>query len=74
MIINYDSKNDLLYIKFDQKSQPVVNKRIVDDIVLDLGENDHIVGIEIMSASEHVQLNNLLPIEYSFSHLQRESF
>lgn len=67
MMINYDSKSDLLYIRFDGKNQPVVNKRIDDDIVLDMGENDHIVGIEIMAASEHVQLNNLLPIEYSVS-------
>lgn len=65
MTINYDSKSDLLYIRFDQKNQTVVNKRIDDDVVLDLGENNHIVGIEIMSASERLQINNILPIKYS---------
>ncbi len=65
MIINYDSKNDLLYIRFDKASQPIINKRIDDTIVLDLGENDRIVGIEITDASEHIQLNEILPIEYA---------
>ena len=64
MNITYNDKTDLLYIRFDDIAQEVVNKRISEDIVLDIGENDRIVGIEIMDASRHVSLDKLLPIRY----------
>jgi len=32
--------------------------------VLDLGAEDQIVGIEILDASKHIRLEQLLPIEY----------
>jgi uncharacterized protein YuzE len=43
MNILYDDKKDLLYLRFDDENQDVVNKRISDDIVLDMGEKDRIV-------------------------------
>jgi uncharacterized protein YuzE len=42
----------------------VINKRVSDEIVLDIGENDKIIGIEIMDASKHLNLKNLIPVEY----------
>jgi uncharacterized protein YuzE len=45
----------------DQK-QPVINRRMSDDIVLDMGEGEKIVGIEIVGASAHVNLKNILPV------------
>ena len=65
MIIHYDSKTDLLYLRIASKEQEVTNKRITEDIVLDLGSDDKIVGIEIMEASKHVNLDKLMPIEYA---------
>jgi len=41
-----------------------MNRRLSEDIVLDMGEGDQIVGIEILDASKHVNLGNLLPVEY----------
>jgi uncharacterized protein YuzE len=64
MNIIYNDKTDLLYIRFDDRTQDVVNRRISGDIVLDMGENDRIVGIEIMDASRHILLEKLLPIKY----------
>jgi uncharacterized protein YuzE len=64
MKISYDDKKDLLYIRFDEKKQDVVNKRVAEDIVLDIGMKDKIVGIEILEASKHIDLMSLLPIEY----------
>jgi len=64
MKITYDDKKDLLYIRFDEKKQDVVNKRVAEDIVLDIGSKDKIVGIEILEASKHIDLMSLLPIEY----------
>jgi uncharacterized protein YuzE len=35
------------------------NKRVSEDIVLDIGENDRIIGVEILDASKHVSLDRL---------------
>lgn len=67
MNIVYNDKNDLLYIRFDDTIQDIVNKRISEDIVLDIGENNRIVGIEILDASKHVTLEKLLPVNYEIS-------
>lgn len=55
---------DLLYLRFDEREQQVENRRLADDIVLDIGEGGKIVGIEILDASRHVNLQNLLPTRY----------
>ena len=65
MKIYYDEKTDLLYIRFDDEKHQVINKRVTEDIVLDIEEDNKIVGIEILDASKHINLSKLLPIEYS---------
>jgi len=35
--------------------------------VLDIGEGDKIIGIEILDASKHVSLDRLLPVNYRLS-------
>jgi len=67
MNILYNDKTDLLYIRFDDRRQDVINRRISEDIVLDIGEDDRIVGIEIIDASRHVTLDRLFPIKYEVS-------
>lgn len=67
MNIIYNDKTDLLYIRMDDRKQDVINKRITENIVLDIGEGDKIVGIEILDASRHVMLDRLLPIKYELS-------
>ena len=64
MKIYYDDKTDLLYIRFDERKQQVVNKRVTEDIVLDIGDEDRVIGIEILDASKHVNLEALLPVHY----------
>ncbi|MEK7198445.1 MAG: DUF2283 domain-containing protein [Bacteroidota bacterium] len=54
MQIHYDSKTDLLYLRLESSEQKVTNKRVTDDIVLNLGANDKTIGIE-----------KLMPITYS---------
>jgi uncharacterized protein YuzE len=49
----------------DERTQQVVNQRLSDDIVLDVGENDKIVGIEILDASKRLNLAGLLPVKYN---------
>jgi uncharacterized protein YuzE len=67
MQILYNAKTDLLYIRLDDRKQEVINRRLSEDIVLDVGENDKIVGIEILDASRHINLEGLLPIKYEVS-------
>jgi uncharacterized protein YuzE len=62
MQILYDSKADLLYLRLDDRKQELVNRRVAEDIVLDMGEGDRIVGIEILDASKHLTLERLLPV------------
>ena len=64
MKITYDDKSDLLYIRLDESKQDVINKRVTDDIVLDIGPGEKIVGIEILDASSHVDLEKILPIQH----------
>ena len=64
MNIAYNDKTDLLYIRFDDRKQDVINRRVSEDIVLDIGENDRIVGIEILDASRRLTLDRVLPVKY----------
>ena len=67
MNILYNDRIDLLYIRLDDRKQEVQNRRISEDIVLDIGEGDRIVGVEILDASKHVSLERLFPIKYKVS-------
>jgi uncharacterized protein YuzE len=64
MHILYNDKRDLLYLRLDDRKQEVTNKRLSEDIVLDLGDDNRIVGIEILDASKHLNLEKLLPVKY----------
>ena len=67
MKIYYNDGTDLLYLRFDEREQQVENRRVTDDIVLDIGEGGKIVGIEIVDASRNVSLQNLLPTQYQIT-------
>ena len=67
MQILYNAKTDLLYFRLDDRAQEVINKRVSEDIVLDLVEDNRIIGIEILDASKHLNLKNLLPVTYQAS-------
>ena len=64
MHIIYDSKTDLLYLRLDDERQQVINKRVSEDVVLDLGKDSKIVGIEIPDASRNLNLHTLLPVTF----------
>ena len=64
MQILYNAKTDILYIRLDDAKQEVINQRVSDDVVLDIGKNDKIVAIEIIDASAHINLKKVLPVEY----------
>jgi uncharacterized protein YuzE len=44
--ILYNSRTDLLYLRLDDRKQETINKRVSEDIVLDIGENDRIMALK----------------------------
>lgn len=64
MQITYDVSKDLLYIRLDDRPQPVINRRVAENVVLDVGEGERIVGIEILDASRSLLLERLLPVGF----------
>jgi uncharacterized protein YuzE len=67
MNIQYNNKTDLLYMRMDEGEHTVVNKRIADDIVIDIDEGGKIIGIEILDASKNINLKSLLPVNYDIA-------
>jgi len=65
MQILYNAKTDLLYLRLDDRKQQVINRKVSEDVVLDLGKDNKIVGIEILDASKHLDLERLLPVKYA---------
>ncbi len=74
MKIEYDDKYDMLYIRFDESQQNTINQRLSDNIVLDIGSDNKIVGIEILEAKEILNLKSILPIEYSMTRFKQKDF
>ena len=67
MQIIYNTATDLVYIQIDDAQQSVINRRMTDDVLFDIDENDRIVGIEILDASKRLDLTKLLSVEYTAS-------
>jgi len=67
MEILYNAKADLLYIRIDDQKQEVINRQLGEDVVLDIGEEGRIVGIEILDASKRLNLEKLFPVKYEVS-------
>jgi len=54
MKIKYDPEVDAAYISFKKGPTQVTTIRLTEDIAIDLGPKEEIVGIEILDASEHL--------------------
>ena len=64
MNIIYNDKTDLLYIRLDDEKNEIINQRVSEDVVLDIAKGDKIVGIEILDASKHLNLEKILPVKF----------
>jgi len=58
MRITYDSEADALYIKF-QKATVAETHQVNDDLSVDLDEQGHIVGLEVLFASKQIPRSEL---------------
>jgi len=55
--IKYDPKVDAAYISFKKEPVEVTTMRITEDISVDFGPGEDIVGIEVLDASKHLELS-----------------
>ncbi|MDD5434273.1 MAG: DUF2283 domain-containing protein [Nitrospira sp.] len=62
MRISYDQKYDILYLELGN-AEKVLCKDIDEDITVDIDGQGKLVGLEVLSASEHIDLAFLLPVE-----------
>ena len=54
MKIKYDPEVDAAYISFKTKPVQVTTVRLTEDIAVDFGPNEEILGIEVLDASKHM--------------------
>jgi len=64
MKIKYDEEADAMYIEL-KKGDFAKNKKINDSTILDLDQNDNLLGIEILDASKKIQLKSFLTTKKS---------
>ena len=65
MTVTYHRNTDLLYICLDEQAIQVRNEDLAEDVHLELGEGDRIVGIEILGASKRVDVAGLVSLKYA---------
>lgn len=61
MKISYDPQVDALYISFKKGPTEVMTIRLSEDVAIDFGPEEEMVGIEILDASHHLNLEWLRP-------------
>jgi uncharacterized protein YuzE len=60
--ITYDRRVDAAYICLKERPGQVTTVRLTEDIAVDFGPGEEVVGIEILSASEHLGLDPEKPM------------
>ena len=63
MKIRYDPEVDAAYITFKRGRAQVTTVRLTEDIAIDFGPGEEIVGIEILDASRHLGLGKRRQVE-----------
>ena len=66
MKINFDTKHDIMRIKF-QEGNYETSKEIDEGIIIDVDKNDKIIAIEIMDVSERIPKGDLKEFSMSIS-------
>jgi len=70
MKIEYSKSVDALYIRL-REAKIVDSKDIEEGVTVDLDENGHIVGLEILDASEKMNITDLVNISIENLPLER---
>ena len=62
MKVTYDTRADALYIQL-RGGKFVRNQEVAEGVILDIGENEALLGIEILEASTRYSLEELARVE-----------
>ena len=65
MTVTYHRNTNLLYICLDDQATQVRNEDLSEDVHLEIGEGDRIVGIEILDASKRIDVASLVSLKYA---------
>ena len=71
MEITLDKEADALYIEFSH-AEFAKNKKIDDQTIIDLDENDQIIGIELLSVSKRIPKDFLQSVKVKNITLESE--
>ena len=63
MRIRYNEKNDALYIRF-REDKYFESDEIKEGFILDYDQNGNIIGIEILDASDYLNLDELSAVRF----------
>jgi uncharacterized protein YuzE len=55
MELTYDPKYNIAYIRFRPKKAEVESIKISDELIVDIGNDGTIYGIELLNANEQIQ-------------------
>ena len=61
MKIKYDPEVDAAYISFKKGPTQVTTLRLSEDVAIDLGRHEEIVGIEVLDASKRLGIDKAQP-------------
>ncbi|HOM27052.1 MAG TPA: DUF2283 domain-containing protein [bacterium] len=61
MRIKYDPEIDAMYIYLEDRNKEVTPIRINEDVAIDIGEKERVVGIEILNASKYFKIKSKKP-------------
>lgn len=62
MKVTYDTRADALYIQL-REGKFVRNQEVAEGVILDIGEDEALLGIEILEASTRFPLEELARVE-----------
>jgi len=54
IIVRYDPKHDILFMRFDEKKKQVDIEEPVDGVILYIAEDGSIIGLEIWDAKKRI--------------------
>lgn len=61
MKIKYDPQVDAAYISFKKGQHRLTTIHVTEDVAIDLGPHEEIVGIEVLDASKHLGIDKAQP-------------
>jgi uncharacterized protein YuzE len=72
MIITYDPKHNIAYIRLREKTAQVETLRVSEDMNVDMAPDGTIFGIELLNAIEQLAKENTLVFVNEQSHKRQE--